>query len=84
MPFRSIMMKSTLSTLFLLFCLNSYALDVDTNVVGAKEFDKERCIQLKQENCVNNFCVLNSPISEEPNCPEICKQRAKDECIRDE
>ena len=36
--------------------------------------------QLKRDFCVNNFCVVNSPISEEPNCPQICAKCAKEAC----
>ena len=34
--------------------------------------------QLRAENCINNYCVLESVISEETNCEDICRQCAKE------
>jgi hypothetical protein len=75
------MMKLVQSVLIALVSMNAFALEVDTYVVGDSKFEKQNCIQLKKESCVNNFCVVNSPISEERNCPEICQKRAKEECL---
>ncbi|WP_367607829.1 hypothetical protein [Legionella sp. W05-934-2] len=36
--------------------------------------------QLKSENCVNNYCVVSSVISEEPNCEQICMKCAEEAC----
>ncbi len=55
---------------------------LSTVLFGAEILDPtDQCdVQQKEASCVNNYCVLESVISESPDCTQLCEKCAEAAC----
>lgn len=52
------------------------AADVPPQVIGSEKYDKSMCIERYTNNCMNTDCLT----SEARDCPQKCREGAKDKC----
>lgn len=52
------------------------AADIPDDVIDARQFNSEQCIDENTQECINNQCLT----SEERNCQDKCADLAKAKC----
>lgn len=77
------MSKARIQQLILIlitFSTPAIASHVAQDETSPGEIRRDNCIALKYDDCLNNQCLLNSDISEDPDCNQICRERAEKQC----